>query len=312
MIRRSGWRCTALAAAGLALLLLPACHRAKRPAVDNEVLFQNAQNLIERRKFFEAIRALGDMGITAPLPEDLEARKSLALADAYFYQGGVVSAIEAQTRYEQFLSFHPLDPRAPYARYMVGICLLDQAESPENDQDFSRKAVTHFQGMVKDLPADSVWGRAAREMLLRAQDRLAEHEWMVAQWYIQNKRWPGAIGRLTGVVEEYPGSRRRAEALYQLAYAEKAVGDAPSSRLTLERLLAEFPAGPLAVKARALEAELAAAEAAPAKAGSPGGAGAPPKPKSGAPGAAGGVRPPPEAAAPPFSGYNPQSSRRSQ
>lgn len=306
------WRRCLLAAVGLSSLALPGCHHSRRPAVDNEVLFQQAQNQIERRKFYRAIQTLGDMGITAPVSEDLEAQKSLALADAYFYQGGAVSAIEAQTRYEQYLAFHPLDPRAPYARYMVGVCLLEQAESPENDQEYSRKALNHFQAMARDLPPDNAWGRAARIMLVRAQNRLAGHEWAVAQYYVAHKRWPAAIGRLSAMIDDYPGYRQRGQALYQLASAQKAVGDVPSSRLTLERLLAEFPTGALADQARGLEKALAAAESAPAKTGASGGSGGASKPKTGSPGASGGAGLRPPAAAGPFSGYNSGSSRRAR
>jgi outer membrane protein assembly factor BamD len=246
----------AFALFALGLVLLPGCHRSRRSDASNEALMARANDLLERRKFFDAVEVLGDVGLVEPVAEDLDPEYKLLLADAYFYQSGTVAAVEAQNRYEQFLGFYPLHAKAPYARYMVGVCLMNQADDPENDQEYSKRALQHFQLMLAGLPKDSPWLRPAKVMLVRAQDRLAQHEWIVAKFYIGREKWPGAIGRLSTMVDQYPGARRRGEALLELANAYKQVGDTAQSRLTIDRLLAEFPDGPLAERAQQLRREL--------------------------------------------------------
>ncbi len=250
-LRTAAWCLAALA------LLLPGCHHhRKREVLENEALYDRAQQLIERRKFLKAIEMLGDVGLNSPVSEALDPDVKLALADAYFFQSGTVNSIEAQSRYEQFLSFYPLHPKARYARYMIGLCLTEQAEDPEKDQEYSQKALGHFEQMVGDLPADDPWARAAKIQLLRAQDRLAEHEWLIAQFYRGRQRWPGAIGRLSTLTDRYPGSRRRGEAFLQLAEAYRDVGNAAQARLAIDRLQAEYPGSDLAGRAEALKKTL--------------------------------------------------------
>lgn len=254
--RRSGRALFVALAVGA--LFAPGCHRNRTELADNATLFARAERLVERRKFYEAKQVLQDIGLVEPLTDDLDPKVKLLLADAEFFTGGTVAMVEAQNRYEQFVAFHATDPKAGYARYMVGRCLMEQAENPENDQDYSKRAVSHFETLIGDLPADSPWLRPSREALLAAQDRLADHEWLVACYYVDRGRWPGAIGRLSSMLERYPGTRRRGEALYELARAHQQVGDVAQARLTIDRLIAENPQGALGEKARQFRARLPA------------------------------------------------------
>ncbi|MBP7146222.1 MAG: outer membrane protein assembly factor BamD [Acidobacteria bacterium] len=242
----------------LLLVGLAGCHRGDRRELlgDNEVLFRRAQESIERRRFLEAIRLLGDIGMVTPVPEEMDPELKLLLADAYFYQGDTISLVEAQNRYEQFVSFYPLHPRARYARYQVGACLLAQAEEPQNDQEYARRARDHFEAMMRELPPNDPWLPATRSMAAQAQGRLAEHEWLVAKFYFDLKQYPGAIGRLNTVIDQYPGSSRREEAFFLMAQSYRAVGDPEQARLALSRLLADYPRGNFAAPAQKILEEI--------------------------------------------------------
>lgn len=232
------------------------CARNRELVDDNEMLLDMARDRIADRRFLEAIRLLGDVGLLSPVSEALDPEVKLALAEAYFYQSGGVETIEAQSRFEQFISFYPTHPQAARARYMVGVCLFRQAESPENDQEFSIKALQHFRAMMQDLPPGSPWQQPAREMFVKAQNRLAEHEWQVAKFYLDGDRHPGAIGRLQTLIERYPESMRREEAFFLLANSFRSIGDVEQARLNLDRMLAEYGEGPFADRARALRSEI--------------------------------------------------------
>jgi outer membrane protein assembly factor BamD len=238
--------------------LLPGCRRDRELLADNEELYRRAVERIAERKFLEAIKTLGDVGLVTPISEELRPRVSLALADAYFYQPGAVNIVEAQSRYEQFLAFYPLDPSGSYARYQIGACLLKQAESPENDQEYSLRASDHFRGMIDELPAEDPWRRAAQVQLIKAQERLAEHEWHVARFYLSKEKWRGAIGRLSTLVERFPGATRREEAYFEMVRAYVQIGDEEQARLSLERMLREYPRGEWTEAASAYRERLSA------------------------------------------------------
>ena len=227
--------------------------------------------MIEKRRFSEATTRLGDVGMVSPVGETLDPMVKLALADAYFYQLGTTSAIEAQSRYEQFLNFYPLHPMSSYARFQVGSCLMQQASDPANDQEYPRRARDHFQAMIRELPEPDVWRLAAIQALARAGDLLSEHEWLVAEFYRQRGKPLGEIGRLSGMIDLYPSSLRREQAMFQLGQAYAKVGDPAKARLSFERLIADYPAGKLAEQAKSELAALPAAlpEAAPAAAPEP-------------------------------------------
>jgi outer membrane protein assembly factor BamD len=278
--RRTAGRLALLVALLLLALPLPGCSSSRKKggqlSEDNEALYREARALIEERRFSEATTRLGDVGMVSPVGEVLDPMVKLALADAYFYQLGTTAAIEAQSRYEQFLNFYPLHPMSPYARFQVGACLLEQASDPSNDQEYPRRARDHFKAMVRELPASDPWRLAALQALARAGDMLAEHEWQVAQFYRQRGKPMGEIQRLSRLVDEYPSSQRREQAMFQLGQAYTQVGDTAKARLSYERLVADYPAGEWAGKAKTELAALAApalqpgaAPAPPADAGPP-------------------------------------------
>ena len=268
--RRPALSVARMAFAAVLVLLVaaaPGCGSSKKRqgklSEDNEALYREARELIEKRRFSEATTRLGDVGMVSPVGETLDPMVKLALADAYFYQLGTTSAIEAQSRYEQFLNFYPLHPMASYARFQVGTCLMQQASDAANDQEYPRRAREHFQAMIRELPESDVWRLAAVQALARAGDLLSEHEWLVAEFYRQRGKPLGEIQRLSGMIDLYPASQRREAAMLELGKAYAKVGDTAKARLSFERLLADYPSGKLVEQAKSELAALPAPLPAP-------------------------------------------------
>jgi outer membrane protein assembly factor BamD len=210
--------------------------------VDNTELYRQAVTDIAEGRFFRASERLGEVGLTTAVSPELDPYVKLAIADSYFFRGGTINAIEAQSRYEQFLSFYPTHPMATYARFQVGVCLFRQSERPENDQEYTLRARNHFRDMLRDLPPDHPWRLAAAAMRQRAEDKLARHEWQVAAFYVEKEEPLGAIERLERLIREYPGARVRRDAMLVLARAYADVGDYAQARLTVDMLVDEYPA----------------------------------------------------------------------
>ena len=65
------------------------------------------------------------------------------------------------------------------------------------------EAYDAYQQLVTLYP-NSSYAPEAAERIATLRDTLAEHEWLVAQFYFRNKRWHGALWRLEYLKESYP------------------------------------------------------------------------------------------------------------
>lgn len=215
---------------------------------DNASLYRVAQSQVQRGKYIKARKTLGLMGIAEPIEPELDPQVKLATADAFFFQGGGLNIIEAQSRYQQFLNFYPTHPLAPYAQFQLGQCLLVQSEAPANDQEFTLRAIDEFR-KVADLDPRSAYARAAVDRLRLAQDKLARKEWIVAAFYAKRKRWPAVVSRLQTLLRDYPGYAGRGEVFLMLGQALLETGSVTEGRIYLEKLRADEPGSELGERA---------------------------------------------------------------
>jgi outer membrane protein assembly factor BamD len=207
--------------------------------------------LIQKGKYLKAQKLLGTMGLGEVLDPDLDARQKLALADTYFFHGGSLNVIEAQSRYQQFLNFYPTHGLAGYAQYQLGECLLLQSEAPYNDQDFTKRAIDEFRKVV-DIDPRSPYAWAALAKVRQAEDKLAEHEWLVAQFYAKGKHWKAVIGRLQNLLESYPAYSGKEKVFYHLGRALIQNDNLIEGQIYLEKLLVDYPEGSYSEQARGL------------------------------------------------------------
>ena len=237
----------------IALLLMSAlaCGGKKIGLRGNEELYREAREQLQVGKYMKARKTLGLVGVAEPVEPDLDPSVKLATADAFFFQGGGLNLIEAQSRYQQFLNFYPTHPLAPYAQYQVGECLLIQSAAPTNDQEFTVRAVNEFR-KVADLDPRSSYARAAEARIDTAHGKLAEREWIVARFYGKRRRWDAVVGRLQGLLDRFPRFARRDEVFLMLGRALIETDSVTEGRVYLQKLLADDPDGEFGVEAREL------------------------------------------------------------
>ncbi|BDG10603.1 outer membrane protein assembly factor BamD [Anaeromyxobacter paludicola] len=236
----------------LALLLAAACG-SSRVSLTGEVLYGKTaeedyaagqaemkdHNWLEAVKFFEHARTKYPFSKYAALSE-------LAVADVKFEQDAFAEAADA---YDAFVKLHPTHEKADYAAFRAAEALYRDAPSGfilfpptyEKDQAQLQKARQRFQEFLKAWPGSK--HRAEAEKLAGdAQNRLAEHEWYVAQFYAKREKWAGAAGRLEGLVRDFPGSGHEVDAYLQLAdlYAVR-LDDRFRARQALQQLITRHP-----------------------------------------------------------------------
>ncbi|HET9481944.1 MAG TPA: outer membrane protein assembly factor BamD [Candidatus Polarisedimenticolia bacterium] len=216
-----------------------------------EQIFAIAADQLESGKHARARDTLQKVLGRQDLAQDLVPRVHLALADAYFNDGGLLNLAEALSRYTNFLTFYPNHERADYAQYQIGICYLKQALNPDRDQGQTLKALAELKKVRSRFP-NSEWIGPAAEKADEARERLAEHDFRIGYFYFRRKEYQGAVDRLRDVLEAYPGYSRKDRLYYVLGRSLMELNKPDEGRLYLEKLVAEFPGSRHAADARDL------------------------------------------------------------
>ena len=105
-------------------------------------LMAKGKGLLERRKYFRSRTTLEIVQSRQEATREILADVNLLIADAYFFDGGIINLAEALSRYTSFLTFYPTHSRADYAQYQLGLSYLKQALSPDKDQAITIKVLT--------------------------------------------------------------------------------------------------------------------------------------------------------------------------
>jgi len=196
------------------------------------------RNWQESQKIFERIRTKYPFSKYAALSE-------LRLADAKFAQDKFVEAADA---YQQFVKLHPNHEEVDYAAYRVGLSRYKDSPSEfmlfppayERDNTSLAGAAAAIETFLKSYP-QSKYAPDAKKLLAEAQDRFADRDWYVAQFYARRERWPGVAGRLEKLVKDYPGSSHETAALLQLAQTYLKMNERFRAQKALQQLIVKYP-----------------------------------------------------------------------
>jgi outer membrane protein assembly factor BamD len=116
----------------------------------------------------------------------------LRLADCKFYRGNYNEAIPL---YEEFEKLHPTNEAVTYVIFQEGSCYYGLMENPDRDQTSTHKLIKTYERLLNRYP-DSPYSYEARRRIAEAKNRLAQHEILVARWYIRTGQVLQAKNRL--------------------------------------------------------------------------------------------------------------------
>lgn len=206
----------------------------------NEVLYERGKTLISERRFEKARAVLTEIGTRDVQSPELDPLVKLAFADSYFYQPSITNVIEAQSRYQQFLTFYPSSPLAGYAQFQLAMCYLKQSPQPHHDQTYTRKAIEEFEKVGKIDPGGR-FVRAADQMRDRCTNKLAMHDFQVGVFYFRRKAFPAVIARFKDLLESYPRYDKPDGVYYYLGLALIRSGNEAEGRIYLEKVQRDYP-----------------------------------------------------------------------
>ena len=139
----------------------------------------------------------------------------LQIGDIHFERGEYE---EASSYYHDFVELHPNHPKVSYALYRNGLCSYNQMRSVERDQAPTREAVAQFKALLERYP-NSEMAPDAQMRLIECQNRLAEQDIEIGDYYFAQHSWYAAARRYRLALTDYPNHGERARTLAQLGFA---------------------------------------------------------------------------------------------
>ena len=216
-----------------------------------EALYEEGTRYFAEKRYARAIDVLTKLKTDYPFSPQLTDAE-LKIADAYYLNQQYPEAINA---FKEFQSLHPTNEHIAFVVYRLGQAHLDQFTSIERDQKNTEIAKGYFETVVNSYPK-SPYATPAREQLGKAVGYLAEHEFNVASFYLQQQKYPAARDRFEEIVRKYPGTPVAARSLFFLGESYRREKNSVRAVLAYEALLQHYPESKFAPEAKTYIAQL--------------------------------------------------------
>jgi outer membrane protein assembly factor BamD len=220
----------------IVVFALAAACAGKEEPFDPVAKFREAEGYMRKESFEKARKAYQELQEKSP-DRSYDADIMLRVADTYF---GEEKYDEALVEYQGFLNFHPVNRNAAYAQYQIAMCSFRQLPTVDRDQALPRAALREFQTLVAKYP-NSAYGAEAKKSITILTDHLAQYELYVARFYHKKGAYVAALGRLDGLLRNYPSSLAEKEALYYSALSRIELGESDKARKDLDTLVRKYP-----------------------------------------------------------------------
>ena len=204
----------------VSLGLLAGCirHKYETPITKNtqqpdKVLFDQAMHDIERGHYEVARISLQTLMNTYESSEYL-AKAKLAIADSWFREGGANGLAQAEAEYKDFILFYPNMEEAAQAQNRVCEIHYKQMDKSDRDNIQTLRAEDECRQLLVQFP-NSKFAPQAAQRLRNIQESLAEHEFVVGNFYWRRDMNPAAANRLNALADQYPLYSKAGESLYE-------------------------------------------------------------------------------------------------
>ena len=217
----------------------------------DKVLFDKAINDIEHSRFEVARLLLQNLINTYDTSEYL-AKAKLAIADAWYREGGAHGLANAEAEYKDFILFYPAMEEAAEAQNKVCDIHYRQMDKADRDPKHALFAEQECKQLLVQFP-NSKFAPEATQKLRNIQEVLASAEFKVGLLYEKKGSNLAAASRFQGMVDQFPLFSQADEGLWQLAEVYRKAGDRFEDKqvLAYQRIVRDYPLSIHAEDARA-------------------------------------------------------------
>ncbi len=248
-------RAGALLVLSAGILTTSCTHKYETPITKNtqqpdKILFDQAMKDIEHGRYETARISLNTLMNTYESSEYM-AKAKLAVADSWYREGGANGMAQAEAEYKDFILFYPSMEEAAEAQNRV--CQIHYNQMDKSDRDWTQtlRAETECRAVLQQFP-NSKFAPQAAQRLRGIQESLAEHEYVVGDFYWRRDKNPAAANRLNAVVDQYPLFSKAGDALYEAgdSYSKMGPRFRKSATDMFDRVVADYPLSDRAEQAK--------------------------------------------------------------
>lgn len=194
--------------------------RNKRAENQPEAIYQAGVTSFKDGRYKRAVENFTRLKEQFPL-HSLAIMAEMGIADAHFSDEQYA---EAELAYTDFLSLHPTNEHIPYVMYQIGLCHFNQMHSSDRDQTETIKTAKDFERLIARFPT-SKFAFMAEKKLLECRQRLAENEFLVAEFYFKQGKYKAAANRFEYLKKNYSNLGFDYQAGVYLAESKKRLAD---------------------------------------------------------------------------------------
>lgn len=210
----------------------------------------NGEKYNEASNFFETFK---NKYPTSPYITEAEFK----LGESYFKKRDWMEAVYA---FQNFKALHPTNPKVPDAMYRIAVSYFKQIPGGiDRDQTNTTNCISTIEELLSRYPNFSETSKA-QDLLTKCKRMLAERELYIANFYLKQKEYKAALGRLETIKNIYEFKDLKEEAIYKLALSYHKLKDKDKTIENLNELLGMDPEETYKKKARALMAKISPKE----------------------------------------------------
>jgi outer membrane protein assembly factor BamD len=245
--------CTSVALPSISLpsISLPWSGPKTEPNADATALFREGEEYLNKERYALAIDRFQRVKTEFPFAPEVTAAE-LKLAETYYRNKQYAEAISG---FKEFQSLHPNNENMPFVVYHLGLANLDQFTAVDRDLKTTELAKGYFETVIKDYPK-SEFASLAQAKLEKCNGYLAEHEFIIASFYLRQEKYAAARDRLDTIVRRYRGTPTAIKALYYLGEAYRLEKNTVKAALAYSALVQHYPEAEFAKKAQVQLAEV--------------------------------------------------------
>lgn len=188
-------------AAGLALLVTACGSTNENRVLPADPQYASAVRLYEDGEYDDAVAAFQAFTFNYPQdPRVVDAR--WLTAESYYSDGDWATAAQ---EYLNFQRDYPRDDRAAEALFNAARSYERMSLRPELDQRDTQRALTVIDRVLSEYPG-SEFAESARERRGQLRNKLAEKEYLIAEFYFDNEDYEAAETYLVELIERFPQS----------------------------------------------------------------------------------------------------------
>jgi len=170
--------------------------------LDKETIFEQAETLYSEKEYQRARELFAFVYDSFP-NDPMGHKAALRVADTFSVKNDVTNLTEARLRYRDFANRYPNDPDRDYALLMVGHTYSARKLRPDRDLSDIHEALAAYEQLINLYP-NSEYLPEADSRIKGLNELLAEHDFIVGQFYLRNKRYEGALWRFQYIQENFP------------------------------------------------------------------------------------------------------------